>query len=344
MKDDNTLICWGNNVSKQTVVPEGQFVQVSAGTDHTCAVTIDNTVTCWGSGYHGQATPPEGESFNYVGAGSYFSCGIKTDGSTVCWGHDAYGQVSGAPFGISTQLSAGNHSNVCRIKNDGVINCWGWNVTAPQGNFDHVSKGYDHGCGIKTNGKVLCWGKEEFGRTIPPENLAGIEYLYGCTNSNALNYNPDATVSDGSCKFDGDNCGADDLDVEVLGCTYSKATNYSSTATVDDGSCKFVTSDGDTQCDQTDLDAAYNNGYTKGKTDGSSSCGTGNYPSPTYRFDSTKNTGVLNLPTVDIQLLNPLFPGSWSTQNDAFSAVLELMPGTAGYFHITDAVAKQPTE
>jgi hypothetical protein len=51
---------------------------------------------------------------------------------------------------------------------------------------------------------------------------------------------------------------------------------------------------------------------------------------------------VLNLPTVDMQLLNPLFPG-WSTQYDAYSAVLELMPGTT-YFQITDAVAKQASE
>jgi len=96
------------------------------------------------------------------------------------------------------------------------------------------------------------------------------------------------------------------------------------------------------QCQQTELDATYDKGYSKGKADASSSCGTGNYPSPTYRFDPDKNTGVLNLPSVDMQLLNPLFFG-WSTQYDAFSAVLELMPGT-GYFRITDAVSKQPSE
>ena len=94
------------------------------------------------------------------------------------------------------------------------------------------------------------------------------------------------------------------------------------------------------QCQQTELDLAYNNGYSKGQADGSLSCGTGNYPNPTYKFDPDKNTGVLNLPSIDMQLLNPLFTG-WSTQTDAFSAVLELVPGTK-YFHITEANSKQP--
>ncbi|MDM8564222.1 hypothetical protein QUF74_01055 [Candidatus Halobeggiatoa sp. HSG11] len=96
----------------------------------------------------------------------------------------------------------------------------------------------------------------------------------------------------------------------------------------------------ETQCQQTELDLAYNNGYSKGQADGSLSCGTGNYPNPTYKFDPDRNTGVLSLPSIDFQLLNPFFP-EWSTQTDAYSAELELMPGT-GYFRITEANSKQP--
>ena len=59
-----------------------------------------------------------------------------------------------------------------------------------------------------------------------PEDDACIEAVYGCTNSSALNHNPNATLDDGSC------------DRSVLGCTDRNATNYASTATVDDGSCE----------------------------------------------------------------------------------------------------------
>ena len=49
----------------------------------------------------------------------------------------------------------------------------------------------------------------------------------GCTDSNATNYNPLATINDGSCVF------------SIPGCTDSIATNYNPLATVDDGSCIY---------------------------------------------------------------------------------------------------------
>jgi len=96
-------------------------------------------------------------------------------------------------------------------------------------------------------------------------------------------------------------------------------------------------------CTEAELDAAYDNGYTTGYDEGKGvdSCGTSNYPSPTYRFDSRKKTGILTLPTVDIEMINPLIPNTWSTLYDAYSVVMELMPGTSGYFYITEAKNKQ---
>ena len=47
---------------------------------------------------------------------------------------------------------------------------------------------------------------------------------YGCTNPTAFNYNPTATIDDGSCCY-------------VSGCTDPTAFNYNSSACYDDGSC-----------------------------------------------------------------------------------------------------------
>ena len=47
----------------------------------------------------------------------------------------------------------------------------------------------------------------------------------GCTDETACNYDPDATLDDGSCNFD------------CNGCTDPAACNYDATATQDDGSC-----------------------------------------------------------------------------------------------------------
>ena len=55
-----------------------------------------------------------------------------------------------------------------------------------------------------------------------------VSQISGCTDPIALNYNPLATVDDGSCLY----C--------VYGCTNPNATNYDPLATCDDGSCTVV--------------------------------------------------------------------------------------------------------
>ncbi len=49
-------------------------------------------------------------------------------------------------------------------------------------------------------------------------------FIYGCTDENALNYNPEAGVNDGSC-------------INIPGCTNPTSNMYNPAATIDDGSC-----------------------------------------------------------------------------------------------------------
>ncbi len=56
--------------------------------------------------------------------------------------------------------------------------------------------------------------------------------VYGCTYSDANNYNSAATTDDGSCDF-----------AEISGCTYENALNYNPEATSDDGSCEYAATD-----------------------------------------------------------------------------------------------------
>ena len=51
--------------------------------------------------------------------------------------------------------------------------------------------------------------------------------VYGCTDPEANNYDPDADLEDGSCTYD------------ILGCTDPEANNFDPTANVDDGSCTY---------------------------------------------------------------------------------------------------------
>lgn len=54
-----------------------------------------------------------------------------------------------------------------------------------------------------------------------------VSYKYGCTNSNALNYDASANRDDGSCIY------------KVYGCINSNALNYNALANTSDGSCQF---------------------------------------------------------------------------------------------------------
>jgi len=63
--------------------------------------------------------------------------------------------------------------------------------------------------------------------------LGGTPAIYGCMDPLALNYNPDATIDDGSCYYGSDS-------TYIFGCTDPMSTNYNPYATIDDGSCYYT--------------------------------------------------------------------------------------------------------
>jgi len=86
-----------------------------------------------------------------------------------------------------------------------------------------------------------CWGAYPYlpsGLVLATDQQEGLFILhtpygayegFGCTDSNASNYDPEAVINDGSCEF--------------FGCTDSTAENYDSNATNDDGSCEYFCDD-----------------------------------------------------------------------------------------------------
>ncbi|MFZ6053557.1 hypothetical protein ABHV44_16215, partial [Flavobacteriales bacterium DA487] len=90
--------------------------------------------------------------------------------------------------------------------------------------------------------------------TIDENCQCGGNTIPGCTDSNACNYDPNATVDDGSCLIVGETCDdgnaatINDVITEncecegetIPGCTNINACNYDPNATVNDGSCLFT--------------------------------------------------------------------------------------------------------
>jgi len=125
---DDRAYCWGdngygqlgkgdtNNISVPTAVLTSgalagkSVIEVSAGWQHTCAVTKDGWSYCWGYNGYGQlgrgstrdANRPvpvatndalAGKAVSRITVGYYHTCAITGDGGAYCWGYNGYGQL-----------------------------------------------------------------------------------------------------------------------------------------------------------------------------------------------------------------------------------------------------------
>ncbi len=174
-----TAWCWGSGdhgrlgnhgfVEQSTPVAvhgeKSDFVDLSAGEEHTCGVRALGTgdggiLECWGTNDDGRLglgldqTDKEEPDALYmdrtlvaISAGQTQGCGIADDGTLWCWGYGRYGRLGN---GDEHQRSTP------------------WEV---KGGFDDwldVSTGWWHTCGIREagegeGGKMWCWGRGIYG-------------------------------------------------------------------------------------------------------------------------------------------------------------------------------------
>jgi alpha-tubulin suppressor-like RCC1 family protein len=168
--------CWGNNTygelgNNSTVsspVPvevtglASGIQSVSAGADHTCALTAENGVKCWGNNQWGQlcnnstatslvpvdATCLSG-SVDEISAAYGYTCGL-IGGAVSCWGYNVDGELgngstttSEVPVGVrglsagTSAVSAANQ-HACALTTTGAVKCWGYNVDGELGNESGV--------------------------------------------------------------------------------------------------------------------------------------------------------------------------------------------------------------
>jgi alpha-tubulin suppressor-like RCC1 family protein len=147
------------------VCTQGQFTQLDAGANHTCARRTDGSVLCWGANLFGQLgvrTATECvtvrgripcallpvqvpiERVASVSAGSDHTCALGADSTLTCWGSGYRGQlgVRQMPRGTLLVRPQGNlkyiaassgQYHTCAIRPDGTVQCWGLNVSGQVG-------------------------------------------------------------------------------------------------------------------------------------------------------------------------------------------------------------------
>ena len=200
---------------------------LAAGSAHTCVIRDDDTVVCWGDNGKGQLgradnKSPVGTAPADMGAGlkpvalgtnrkakglvagAEFTCALLDDDTVKCWGENEFGQLGlnstldrgrGANDlgdqlaivglgGKVAQLRAGDDS-VCALLVDSSVKCWGRNNVGQVGigtNEASISDavepivavnlglaggqkavalggGKDHHCAAISDGSLKCWGR-----------------------------------------------------------------------------------------------------------------------------------------------------------------------------------------
>ena len=169
------VLCWGDNSAGQLgdgtramrATPVGVvgltsgIKAVSAGSEHTCALTVAGGAKCWGLDYDGQLGDGSGafgvvrltpvgvvglaQGVEAIAAGASHSCAVTSARGVKCWGRNDHGQlgdgtttkrlvpvdVSGLASGVAAVALGEYHS--CALMVSGGAKCWGDNSAGQLG-------------------------------------------------------------------------------------------------------------------------------------------------------------------------------------------------------------------
>jgi alpha-tubulin suppressor-like RCC1 family protein len=176
--------------------PTLKFLSISAGSRHTCGITVSREAYCWGANDQGQIgalstggpTPiPVVSTLGWaqISAGFSHTCAVRTDGALFCWGANDRGQLGVGTFINSSigrvtlpspvaSVSAGQ-ARTCARTVAGTVYCWGAVWTSREGGLEitraqlipqlvpdapamaWVAVGAFSTCGADLSGIAYCW-------------------------------------------------------------------------------------------------------------------------------------------------------------------------------------------
>jgi len=134
LKNDGSVVAWGNNYSGQTTVPvaaRSGVTAIAAGFGYTVALKENGTVVAWGDNSSGQTTVPVAaqSGVTAIAARGFHTVAVKDDGTVVAWG-TSYGQVTNQVLNGVTAIAAGGREyggHTVALRDDGTVVAWGAN-------------------------------------------------------------------------------------------------------------------------------------------------------------------------------------------------------------------------
>jgi alpha-tubulin suppressor-like RCC1 family protein len=190
--NNNDVRCWGRNDFGQlglgnlinigddeaiTSMPPIKFPtgftvkKITAGLQHTCALSVTNKVICWGRNDFGQLgygdttnrggnpeTTPDKLDFIALssvktiisGNFAFHTCAILVSEAVKCWGLNDAGQL-----GLGNKNTIGDTAG--ELENTPAINLGNLSVK-------EIALGTRHTCALLADGTLSCWGKNDLGQ------------------------------------------------------------------------------------------------------------------------------------------------------------------------------------
>ena len=122
-----------------------RWIAVSAGSSHSCGITIDHDAFCWGTGLLGNGSAAgsvipvpvgRGLKFRSLTAGDGHTCGVLLDHTVQCWGSNGNGELGTG--GVGDQALPVLLSGISIL--------------------DSVFAGDGYVCGVSATNSTFCWG------------------------------------------------------------------------------------------------------------------------------------------------------------------------------------------
>ena len=182
LKEDGTVIAFGDNQFGQCNIPEGltNIKMVSAGYGHSVALKEDGTLVVWGDNTYGQCNIPKGlTNVKAISAGYNHTTALIEDGAVVIWGD------INIPKLINVKaISSGDRLTVV-LNKDGSAEAVGFNYipkTYGLENAKCITVGSSHAVALNEDGTVVAWGDNKFGQCNIPEGLANVKAISAAGN------------------------------------------------------------------------------------------------------------------------------------------------------------------
>ncbi len=208
LKNDGSVVAWGDNSKGQTSVPaaaQSGVTAIAAGggaitwypyygaVGHSVALKTDGSVIGWGQNDDGQALPvlaAAGSGVTAIAAGARHTVALKSNGDVIGWGSNAQGQLNLSGWHNVVKIAAGSFHTI-GLKSDGSLLVTGGYLGAQTGlgNIPSFSDPITAvSAGLETNSVLsgtqpTTWGITENG-TVP--SLYGL--WYGWTALASGNY------------------------------------------------------------------------------------------------------------------------------------------------------------